>query len=215
MTNLIVKSFVFNAIQENTYIVSDSTKACMIIDPGCYSAAECNVLADYIKKEQLRVVGLINTHGHIDHVLGNAFVKQTFSVSLAAHRLCVEEIKSVPLYASMYGFPAYQESVVDSFLEEGDTIKFGETALEVLYVPGHAAGHIALYSPIEKKIFSGDVLFRGSVGRTDLPGGNAQVLIKTIKEKMYALPNETIVYCGHGQTTTIGYEKQNNPYVRG
>lgn len=207
-----VKSFVFNPFMENTYVLYDDTKACVIIDPGCYEPYEQQELKQYITENNLEVVKLLNTHCHIDHVFGNQFVKDEFKVDLYIHPLDEATLKAVKAYAPAYGISNYNEATADHFLEDGDKVKFGNSTLDVLFVPGHAPGHIAFYSKEDKLCIGGDVLFHGSIGRTDLPGGDFDTLIRSIHEKMFPLGDDVTVYCGHGPETSIGYEKKSNPF---
>lgn len=207
-----IQPFTFNALAENTYVVFDETLECVIIDPGCYDREEKAELAEFIDSEKLIVKYLLNTHGHVDHVLGNAFIKDKYKVPLLIHTEDAATLRSVSVYAPMYGFQNYQPSEADQFLKEGDTITFGNISLKVLFLPGHAPGHIGFYEATEKIILSGDVLFDSSIGRTDLPGGNFQTLMHSIRQKMFLLPDETVVFPGHGPTTTIGKEKVSNPF---
>ncbi|WP_194774366.1 MBL fold metallo-hydrolase [Pararhodonellum marinum] len=208
-----IKSFTFNPFMENTFVLFDESKEALIIDPGCYEKEETKILTDFILAEALKPVKLINTHCHIDHVLGNAFVKSHFKLPLWMHAFEVPVLKSVSSYASNYGFPAYQDSEPDFFFKDGDTLKFGNTTLEILWVPGHAPGHVVLYDADSLSCICGDTLFQGSIGRTDLPGGNHETLIKAIKEKLLTLPEEVTLYPGHGAETTVGAEKKFNPFV--
>jgi len=207
-----IQSFVFNAFQENTYIISDETKECVIVDPGCYDDDEKKVLADYILDQQLQVRILLNTHCHIDHILGNEFVKQKYSTKLYIHKTEEFVLNAQKIFSPHYGFNHYQEAKPDGYLVEGDVIEFGLQKFAVLFVPGHSPGHIAFYHEKEKVIFAGDVLFQNSVGRTDLPGGNHNTLIDSIHKKLFTLPDEVTVYPGHGGETTIGIEKRTNPF---
>ncbi|HTE32295.1 MAG TPA: MBL fold metallo-hydrolase [Chryseolinea sp.] len=209
-----VQSFVFNPFEENTYVLYDETKECVIIDPGCYDGDEKKELLDYIQSNELQVKKLLNTHCHVDHVLGNDFVKQTFNVKLFMHELDVPVLKAVNVYAPSYGFYQYQETTPDEFLAEGDKVEFGNQSLSVLFVPGHAPGHIALYSEKDKLVVSGDVLFYNSIGRTDLPGGNFETLMESIRKKLYILPDDVIVFPGHGPKTSIAFEKRSNPFTQ-
>lgn len=197
---------------ENTYLLYDETKECIIIDPGCYEKEEQEALHEFIQTENLKVVQLINTHCHIDHVLGNYFVKDKYKVKLATSAIEEQVLKAVKTYSSNYGFPLYQEATVDNYLEEGQQIRFGDSVLDILFVPGHSPGHLVFYNTKENICIGGDVLFQRSVGRTDLPGGDHETLMRSIREKMYALPDGMTVYPGHGPTTTIGEEKQFNPF---
>lgn len=207
-----LQSFVFNPLQENTYVLFDETKECVIIDPGCYEREEQYDLADFIETNQLKVVKLLNTHGHVDHVLGNAFVKETYKTKLYIHEQDAATLKAVKVYAPHYGFFQYQEAEADIYLKEGEAVTFGNQSLHVLFVPGHAPGHIAFYDAASKILIGGDVLFYNSIGRTDLPGGNYDTLIDSIHQKFFTLPDDITVYPGHGPETTIGYEKKTNPF---
>ena len=207
-----IKTLTFNPLQENTYIVYDDEGVCMIVDPGCYDPSEKQELVDYIKKNNLSVQLLVNTHGHIDHVLGNYFVKETYKVPFEIFHLDLPTLQSVGAYASNYGFNKYTPATPDRLLKLDDKIIVGTMEFDILFVPGHAPGHIAFVNTDEKICLSGDVLFRSSIGRSDLPGGNYDTLIKSIHEQLFALPDDTVVFPGHGPTTTIKFEKKNNPY---
>jgi hydroxyacylglutathione hydrolase len=207
-----IKTLTFNPLQENTYVVYDDEGACMIVDPGCYDPSEQQELADYIKKNNLSVQLLVNTHGHIDHVLGNYFVKEIYKVPFEIFHLDLPTLQSVAAYASNYGFNKYAPATPDRLLKLDDKIVVGTMEFDILFVPGHAPGHIAFVNTEEKICLSGDVLFRNSIGRSDLPGGNYDTLIKSIHEQLFALPDDTVVFPGHGPTTTIKFEKKNNPF---
>lgn len=207
-----IQTFAFNPFMENTYLLYDETKDCIIIDPGCYEKEEQQALADFIEKKGLNIVQLLNTHCHIDHVLGNHFVKERYKVKLATSAIEEQVLKAVKSYAPNYGFPLYQEADVDIYLEEGQQVHFGQTTLDILFVPGHSPGHLAFYNAEEKICIGGDVLFQRSIGRTDLPGGDHDTLIQSIQQKMFALEDDMIVYPGHGPTTSIGEEKKHNPF---
>lgn len=208
-----VTCITFNQFQENTYLLHDDTKECVVIDPGCYEKHEREQLKKYIQDNNLKVVRLLNTHCHIDHVLGNKFVANTYNVDLEIHPDDEQTLRSVPVYAPAYGFPMYEEQLPAKFLKEGDTVKFGNTELEVIFAPGHAPGHVVFYNRSEKILIGGDVLFNESIGRTDLPGGDFNTLIQSIKTKLFTLPDDVTVYCGHGPETTIGHEKKYNPFL--
>ena len=209
---MIIKQFAFNALSENTYVVYDDTKECIIIDPGCYGPDEKAELKKFIEDNKLIVTTLINTHSHIDHVLGNNFIKDEFGVGLTIHKFDIDTLKANEVIAPIYGFTEYESSEADIFIEDGDQVKFGNSVLTVFFVPGHAPGHIALVNETEKICFAGDVLFQQSIGRTDLPGGDFDTLMDSIKNKLFKLADDVTVYCGHGPNTTIGYEKQYNPF---
>lgn len=212
---LSIETFTFNPFRENTYLLYDKeSKAAAIIDPGCYDRYEEEELLQCIEELELKVEYLLNTHCHIDHVLGNAFVKRKFDVPLHAHTLEQPVLKAVESYAGSYGFHKYQSTEIDVFLKEGDPFELGGHALQILHLPGHAPGHLAFYNEQGKFILSGDVLFDGSIGRTDLPGGDHATLIQSIKEKMMLLPDDTKVYAGHMGPTTIGKERKTNPFLK-
>ncbi len=208
-----VTCITFNQFQENTYILHDDTNECVVIDPGCYEKYEREQLKKYIQDNNLKVVRLLNTHCHIDHVLGNKFVANTYNVDLEIHPDDEQTLRSVPVYAPAYGFPMYEEQLPAKYLKEGDTVKFGNTELEVIFAPGHAPGHVVFYNRSEKILIGGDVLFNESIGRTDLPGGDFNTLIQSIKTKLFTLPDDVTVYCGHGPETSIGHEKKYNPFL--
>ncbi|MDX5423522.1 MAG: MBL fold metallo-hydrolase [Hymenobacteraceae bacterium] len=209
-----VTRLTFNPFQENMYLLHDDTKECVVIDPGCYERHEREQLKKFIEDNGLKVVRLLNTHCHIDHVLGNKFVADTYKVGLEIHPEDEQTLRSVPAYAPVYGFPNYEEQLPSAYLREGDVVKFGTSELQVLFAPGHAPGHVVFYNGPEKICIGGDVLFQGSIGRTDLPGGDFDTLISSIKTKLFALPDDVTVYPGHGPETTIGYEKKYNPFLR-
>jgi hydroxyacylglutathione hydrolase len=209
-----VKGFTFNPFQENTYVLYDETRECVIIDPGCYDPAEKLELTEFIKHENLKPVKLLNTHCHIDHVLGNKYVAETWSLELLTHKLEVGLLNVVQSYGANWGIFAEKSPVPSAFLDEGEIFSFGNSELKVIFTPGHSPGSICFYLIEEKFIISGDVLFYQSIGRTDLPGGDYDTLINSIKEKMFALPDETVVYPGHGPATSIGAEKKSNPFLK-
>lgn len=207
-----VKTFVFNPFSENTYVVYDDSLEAVVIDPGCYEQEEKDQLDNFIKSEKLTIKYLLDTHAHIDHVLGNYHVKEKYKVPFLMHKKDEPVLKAVKAYAPNYGFINYTEALPDQFLEEGDDVIFGNSKFSVLFVPGHAPGHIAFYNQKEKILMGGDVLFKRSVGRTDLPGGNHETLINSIHQKLFVLPDDVVVYPGHGDTTTLGEEKISNPF---
>jgi len=209
-----IKSFTFNPFEENTYVIYDNSNKCIIIDPGCYTEDEKKTLRNFIDNEKLEPVKLINTHCHIDHILGNKFVHEQWGVELYMHRKDATLLKNSEDIAKMYGFRDYViYSSQKHFLNEGDRFTFGESHLEILFTPGHSPGHICLYSEDNNIIISGDLIFYKSIGRTDLAGGDYNTLIKSIKNKIYPLSNETQILCGHGPSTNLGYEKEHNPFL--
>lgn len=206
-----VHSFTFNPIQENTYIVYSDLKDAVIIDPGCYFRGEKQELLDFIKVHELNVKALLNTHAHIDHVLGNAFVVDTFKVSHYLHKEDLPTLQAVSSYAHLYGFEAYETSPEPTdWLEDGQELTLDSLAFKIIFAPGHAPGHVAFYNEENKILIGGDIIFKGSFGRVDLPGGNMETLKQSVFNKIFTLPDETIVYAGHGETTTIGIEKRTN-----
>lgn len=208
-----IKILVFNPFCENTYIVSDETGECIIIDPGCESNREKEELRSEIVKSALKPVRLVNTHCHIDHILGNAFIKKTFSIPLLIHKLELPLLNSAPQQRIIFGLESDESAIPDLFTEEGDRINFGSSELEILHIPGHSPGSIALVNRQEKIAIVGDVLFQGSIGRSDLPGGDFDTLIKNIKEKLLVLSPDTIIYPGHGPSTNISTESRTNPFL--
>ncbi|MDF2157145.1 MBL fold metallo-hydrolase [Algoriphagus sp. CAU 1675] len=208
-----IKSFTFNPFQENTFVVYDEYGNAAIIDPGCFDPGEKRELLDFITENKLKPTLLMNTHCHIDHVLGNAWVKRTFGIPFLIHEKESSVLKSVEVYAPNYGFHGYEGCEADQFLEEGQEIKIGEDTLKVLFVPGHSPGHVVFYHENSGQCIAGDTVFRGSIGRTDLPGGDHELLLNKIKGVLFSLPEETILYPGHGPKTTLAFEKSNNPFV--
>lgn len=207
-----IETFTFNAFEENTYVVFDEGGEAAIIDPGCSNRAEENELVSFIRDRQLSVRFLLNTHCHVDHVLGNSFVKNTFQVPLLIHAFDEPVLRSVKIYAPMYGFHSYHEVLPDGYLKEGDELTIGRHSWRVMFLPGHAPGHVGFYQSESGLLVAGDVLFQGSVGRTDLPGGSFDVLMESIQTRVFALPDSVVVYPGHGPATTVGEEKVSNPF---
>ncbi len=208
-----VKSFTFGPFEENTYILFDETRECIIMDPGCYDQNEKRELAGFIESEKLKPVKLINTHAHIDHILGNNFVAGKYSIQLEMNEHDVALLKAAPTYGQMWGINAEPSPEPHTLLNEGDVVKFGNSTFEVLFTPGHSAGSISFYSRADNFVIAGDVLFNGSIGRTDLPGGDFDTLIRSIKEKLFPLGDSCKVYSGHGPETSIGFERENNPFL--
>ncbi len=236
-----VHKHTFNPFQENTYIIEDETKECIIIDPGCSSDKERNQLTQTIRAHGLKPVKLLNTHCHIDHFPGNKFVCDTYNLLPEFHETELQVMYAALDYQSYFGFNCEASPEPKNFLKEGDEVKFGKTVLKVLFVPGHSPGHLAFYynpqppeggfkdkqsnedsgsavnTPFRGQggiIFSGDVLFQGSVGRFDIPGADGQVLFKSLTEVMMKLPDDVKVYSGHGPETFIGIERRNNPFLQ-
>ena len=209
-----IHSFTFNPFEENTYILYDETKECIIIDPGCYEKIEQEKLSDFIKKQELKPVRLLNTHCHLDHVFGNKFVADLYGLELEMNELDLPILQNAPVAAQLYGIPNVDISPEPAkFLNEGDVVEFGNSKLDILFIPGHSPGHIVFYNNDQEFVIGGDVLFYGSIGRTDLPGGDHDTLINNIKEKLFPLGDGFQVYSGHGPTTNIGFERENNPFL--
>ncbi|MBK9731715.1 MAG: MBL fold metallo-hydrolase [Chitinophagaceae bacterium] len=208
-----IQHFVFNDFMENTYILWDETRSCVIIDPGCNSPAERNDLLQFIKGNDLEPVLLLNTHCHIDHVLGNKWVKETFKVDFLMHKKEEVVLQTLESVGKMYGVFVEASPAPDRYVEAGEKVIFGNSSLSVFFTPGHSPGSISFYSETDKLMISGDVLFQSGIGRTDLPGGSYQQLMQSIFDNLMTLPEDTIVYSGHGPATTIGEEKRNNPFV--
>ena len=209
-----IASFTFNDFSENTFVLSDETKQCCILDPGCNNAQEESQLVDYIESNNLKPVRLVNTHCHIDHVLGNQFIADKYKLPLTAHKGEEVVLSNMDSIAKIYNIPYKQSPEITEFLDERDILKFGNVELEVLFTPGHSPASISFYHRSTKQLISGDVLFAGSIGRTDLPGGNYDTLIGHIKNKFMPLDDDVKVYCGHGPSTTIGAERNTNPFLQ-
>jgi len=207
--------FTVNPFQENSSVVYDESGECAIIDPGFSNRAEQKELVDFIDKHQLKPVLLLNTHCHIDHILGNRFVADTYKLKLQIHPLDRPLLDAAKTYAHMYGLDYDHSPDPEILFEEGDIISFGKTKMDILHLPGHAPGHVIFVHHASKTIIGGDIIFRGSIGRTDLPGGNHQDLLDSIEQKLFTLPDDYTVYPGHGPTTTVGFEKRTNPFFQG
>jgi glyoxylase-like metal-dependent hydrolase (beta-lactamase superfamily II) len=208
-----IQIFQFNSYQVNTFVIWDDTKECVIIDPGCFSKEEHSALTRFIEENGLKPVHLLNTHYHIDHVLGNKFIKNHYNLPVEAHQAGSPFWEYGSVWAAGFGIKEDDLVAPDAYLKDGDEVKFGNSSLEVLYTPGHADGSICFYNEADNYVIVGDVLFHTSIGRTDLPTGDYDVLKQKITEKLFTLPDETVVYPGHGPKTTIGFEKMNNPYL--
>ncbi len=209
-----VSSFVFSPIAENTYVLHNEAGDCIIIDPGCYFGNERRELEAYISENRLLPKYLLNTHCHLDHVFGNKFIHDTYALEPYVHSNEQVVLENAGLAGKRWNLPFDNYTGVLHFLREGDIIRLGEDELKVLYTPGHSPGHVCFYCAAQQFIIGGDVLFRMSIGRTDLPGGNFETLVHSIKTRLWVLPDETIVYPGHGELTTIGFEKKHNPFLQ-
>lgn len=208
-----VNTLVFNPFRENTYIASDDTGECIIIDPGCESSAEQKMFQSLVEDNGLKPVKIINTHCHIDHILGCAFVKNTYSIPLLIHRLEIPLLKNASQQRAIFGLEEGETVEPDLFIDDGSSVKFGESELVVLHIPGHSPGGISLVNNPGRIAFTGDTLFQGSIGRSDLPGGDHNLLIRGIRDKLLTLDPRTVVYPGHGPATSIGEESRNNPFL--
>lgn len=209
-----IKSFEFSPIQENTYILYNQFNECIIIDPGCYYPEEKDELAAFITSSGLKPVKLMNTHCHLDHVFGNKFVADTYGLTLHLHEKELPVLSFAAASGLMYNLPFDNYTGDYTFLDEGDEVALGEDKLTVLFTPGHSPASICFYCKAQNFVIGGDVLFRQSIGRTDLPGGDFDTLINSIRTKLFVLPDETIVHSGHGPETTIGFEKKHNPFLK-
>lgn len=209
-----IKAFTFNPVQENTYLFYNEYKECIIIDPGCYFDSEKEELKSFINLNKFQLKILLNTHCHLDHVFGNKFIAEEYKVTLKTHSLEKSILEMAPTSGLMFNLPFdnYQGEVI--YIEEGDTIFLRDDQLEVIHVPGHSPGSICFYCEKQHFLIGGDVLFQNSIGRTDLPFGNQEDLLRNIRGKLFILPDDVIVYPGHGPATNIGIEKKENPYLK-
>jgi glyoxylase-like metal-dependent hydrolase (beta-lactamase superfamily II) len=208
-----IKEFVFNSFATNTYILSDNTNECIIIDPGCTNQNEETALTEYIENNELKPVAILNTHFHVDHIAGIYFTKNKYNIDVYGNNNDNYLVDAAIDSGKVYGMDIKEAPKMDKFLNDGDIFKFGNSELKVILVPGHSKGSLAYYSEENNFVISGDVLFNGSIGRTDLAGGDLDVLLKSIKEKLFTLDQNTVVYSGHGPETTIGNEINSNPFL--
>lgn len=208
-----VVTFTFNDFAENTYVLYDESGNCAIVDPGCHKHSEQQELVNFIAQNNLTPTHLMNTHCHIDHVLGNAFVAKKYGIPLYLHKDELITYNDTGRWGQFFGLVIEEIPDHQIFIDESSDITFGNSALKVLFTPGHSIASVSFYHSSSKQLISGDVLFYQSIGRTDLPGGNHATLIASIKNKLFALPDDTIVYSGHGPATSIGFEKKHNPFL--
>jgi len=208
-----VKKFTFNPFAENSYVLWDETMECVIIDPGCYEKHEEDELAEFINSEKLKPVALLNTHCHIDHVLGNAFAATRFGLKPQIHPSEKTLLEAVNNYAPVYGIQYKKSPEPELTLQDRGTFKFGNSILQMILAPGHSPGSICFYHEESKTLIGGDVLFQESIGRTDLPGGNHETLLQSIRQRIFTLPDDVNVHPGHMEATTIGHEKKYNPFL--
>jgi hydroxyacylglutathione hydrolase len=211
---MMVKGFVFSPIEENTYVLYNEAGECCIIDPGCYSSNERNELKDFISGSGLRPKYLLNTHCHLDHVFGNKFVHDTYGLQPHIHPDEKRVLDFAPIAGMHWNLPFDHYTGALTYITERDTIRLGADELKILLAPGHSPGHVCFYSEAQQFVIGGDVLFRGSIGRTDLPGGDFDTLIASIRRELFTLPPNTTVYPGHGPATTIEYEMKYNPFLQ-
>lgn len=208
-----IKKFVVNPLQENTYLIYDDTKECIIVDAGFYFDKEKEEVDSYLRENRLILKKLVNTHCHFDHLLGISYLHDKYKVGFEAHEADSFLVDKAVSQGAMFGFEVDKVPPIDTFLREADPVEFGATQLRVIHVPGHSPGHVVLYSEKQNVLMSGDTLFYGSIGRTDLTGGDYNTLISGIKAKLLSLPDNTKVYSGHGPETSIGYERMHNPFL--
>ena len=208
-----IKKFVFNPFQVNTFVLYDETMDCVIIDPGCSDEAESQELMDFIKEEGLKPVRMLLTHTHVDHVMGINMLEEMLGIKAEAHEAGLVFLDHTISTAATYGISIDKNPSVVNYIKEGDEITFGKSKLDVLYTPGHADGSVCFLSKKDGFVIVGDVLFQMSIGRTDFPTGDYDLLKQNIFEKLFTLPDDTVVYSGHGPETSIGFEKSNNPFL--
>ena len=208
-----IKSFTFNPFQENTYIIFDDSKEAIAIDPGNFEPHENELISNYIDDKELRLKKIILTHCHIDHCLGNKYLNEKYGAELLIPFDEKHMYKNVENIAPLFGFHNYLHLSESEYLKEKDKISLGNIELDVLFLPGHSPGHLAFHCKNANVCFSGDVLFLNSIGRTDLPGGDHDTLIRSIKNKLFLLNENTIIYSGHGPKTILKNEINNNPFL--
>jgi hydroxyacylglutathione hydrolase len=208
-----IKKFTFNPVAVNAYVLWDETKEAVLIDPACFYPEEEEKLSQFVDDQGLKIVHLLNTHGHFDHLMGNTFAEAKWGLKCRMHSGDAFMPGQARQHAMFFGITMASPSLAGELLTEGEVITFGKSALKVIHVPGHSPGSVAFYSEPDKLVVVGDILFQGSVGRTDLPGGNHAQLITGIKDKLLTLDEETRVCSGHGDDTTIGWEKRTNPFL--
>jgi hydroxyacylglutathione hydrolase len=211
--SLNLQSFTFNAFSENTYLIWDENKYGILIDPGMMTRAEEQEFTSFLNEQGINLKRVWLTHCHIDHIMGLDYIYRTYGLTSEAHELDKVNVERSPVVAGMYGLP-YSEGPAPAYSLAAGALEFGDISCEVRFTPGHSPGHVVFYFQNEGWVFAGDTLFQGSIGRTDLPGGDFPTLEQSIRRELYSLPEETVVYCGHGPSTTIGSEKKSNPFVQ-
>jgi glyoxylase-like metal-dependent hydrolase (beta-lactamase superfamily II) len=207
-----IKRFIFSPIEENTYVLIDDSGDCAIIDCGCYEKSEFEELENFITENKLNPVLLLNTHCHLDHIFGNRFMQNKYGLRTLCHEKEEYNRTNAAEHALLFGLSMEDSPSPERLLNDNDFVEFGNTKLKALHVPGHSPGSLAFYCEKDNVVFTGDALFPGSIGRTDLPGGDFETLTSSIKTKLFTLPEETVVYAGHGGETTIGKEIRTNPW---
>jgi glyoxylase-like metal-dependent hydrolase (beta-lactamase superfamily II) len=208
-----VTKFVFSPFQENTYVLHDDSGECVIIDPGCYTDQERAELSAFIKDQGLTPVRLLNTHCHLDHIFGNRFVHEEYGLLPECHKGELPLLQHAPQVAEMYGVRMQTSPMPERFIAEGDVIRFGNTELETLFTPGHSPASICFFCRKDRFLIAGDTLFFNSIGRTDLPRGDHETLLNSIREQIFPLGDDVVVYAGHMGETSIGFEKKYNPFL--
>ena len=209
-----VKKFTFNPFSENTFIISNKLNDAIIIDPGCYYKEEQKVIDDYVSQNSLKIHAVLHTHSHLDHMFGTAYIIENYNVNLWIHKNDEITYESFEKVCDVYGIPNIQfPQKSPLFFNADNRININDIEFQILNVPGHSPGHVAFYNKENNFVINGDCLFENSIGRTDLPGGNHGQLLKSIKENLFVLPDQTIVYTGHGNETTIGKEKRTNSFL--
>ena len=211
---MFIQSFTFNPFSENTYVLYDETGNAVVLDPGCAFPDEEAELSQFIEQKQLTVKNVLLTHAHVDHIFGCDYVCKTYGVGISMHADDLFLLQRGPQIGLMYGFPVKEAPAPEAYLNHGDIFSFGNTELEILHTPGHSPGSISFVHRDSKSVICGDVLFQGSIGRSDLPGGNLEILLQAIRTQLLPLGDDYQVYNGHGNPTTIGAEKKFNPFLR-
>jgi len=209
-----LQKFTFNSFMVNTWLLYDETGDCIIIDAACYDVAEQQEIKDFLTKHNLKLVRNLNTHCHVDHVLGNPFIANLYQIFPEYHADSLPFFNTIREIGSSFGYNIGTLPRPARFLEDDETIHWGNSSLKVLFTPGHAAGSVCFYNENQGFVITGDVLFKDTIGRTDLPSGDFDQLMKSIKTRLFTLPPNTIVYPGHGPETEIGYEMENNMFIR-
>lgn len=209
-----LQHFVYNGFSENTYLIINDLNECWVVDPGMYNEQETSIFSAYVKAQNLTLKGIINTHAHIDHIFGIPFLMDQYGLSFGMHEKDMPVLAGARGAAMLFGFEIKEIPQPGYFIKEGEPLMLGEDELEVRLTPGHSPGSIVFYSAADGWLIGGDVLFAGSIGRTDLPGGNHQTLLDSIRTQLFTLPDAVTVYPGHGPATTIGAEKRSNPFMQ-